>query len=64
MVRLLYEKSGIEGKEAKSRIDARYPWGGVWWLGEKGKWAKVAQWREEDDDTQLDGILHTCKPEF
>ena len=64
VVRLLIEKSGIDGTLAKSKIDARYHWGAVWWLGEDGKWAKVAQWKADENDMQLEGILKTCKSEF
>ena len=45
VVRTVIEKWGSgDGEATKKKIDARYPWGAVWWMGSDGRWTKIAQW--------------------
>lgn len=47
-VRALIEREGGEALDVKKRIDAKYPWGAVWWMGQDGKWEKICQWNAAD----------------
>ena len=45
VVRCIIEQWGSgDGTTTKQRIEAKYPWGAVWWLGTDNKWKKIAQW--------------------
>ena len=55
VVRALIEREGGDGKTAKAKIDAKYPWGAVWWKGTGSKWEKVAQWNAQDRTMQMMG---------
>ena len=55
VVRLLIERAGGDGAAVKKKIDAKYAWGGVWFLGDDSKWTKVAQWNAKDDKMTMLG---------
>ena len=53
--RALIEREGGDGVAVKKIIDARYPWGAVWWQNDNKKWAKVAQWCAQSQKMTLTG---------
>ena len=55
VVRALIEHANGDGETIKKRIDAKYPWGAVWWQLESGQWQKVAQWNATDQKMKLMG---------